>query len=465
MAKKRKVDQYWGLEATDSLMDAIFFEAKKNFGDNFYTGSEAEQLVVGLPLPALCLRYLFQSTVFPLSRMSVVTGQEGSCKSAFLYEIFRWHRLYGGRNVLLECETKDSPDLRASILEYDDKACAMSRCESLEDWQKALTWFIEEYQRKMTGTKDQPGPGRIIPFCLGIDSLMAKASEENIKKILDQGYAERAHPLEALKISQFMKVWPQKLSGWPFTVVGTNHLKPTTDFMGRPGRNIPGGMSIKFQETYELEMAKIGDIHRADHDGIQVSIMARKNSLGPSRKQIKASLVWWNDIEELPNDIAPEETNLETNLDEVDLEQAKPIQVKSTQRTMWNWHSASIDLLLEIQSKDRGRWKKIEEVLDIQAERSKGNMIWSRALGISREDKVSFHKAGEMLEERPDILNRVHAILGIRERFNFEPGVDFRTQLETVKQKVKANPIAETQVTEESMPMSLDEVYDDADNV
>jgi hypothetical protein len=82
---KKRTDEVWDIGRADSLMDAMFNEAKKLFGDDrFYTGSESEQLVVGLPLPALCLRYLFQSTVFPLSRMTMITGQQGSCKSAFL---------------------------------------------------------------------------------------------------------------------------------------------------------------------------------------------------------------------------------------------------------------------------------------------------------------------------------------------------------------------------------------------
>ena len=420
--KAKRLDAQWGLERTDELMDSMFNAARNTFGENFYTGSEAEQLVVGLPLPALCLRYLFQSTTFPLSRMTIITGQEGSCKSAFLYEIFRWHRMYGGRNVLLECETKDCPDLRASILNYDERACQMVKCHSLEGWQKALTWFIEENQRIMTGTKERPGPGRIIPFSIGIDSLMAKASEENIDKVLKQGYADRAHPLEALKISQFMKVWPQKLDRWPFNVIGTNHLKPTTDFMGRPGRNIPGGMSLKFQETYEIEMARLGDIHKADHDGVQLSITTRKNSLGPSRKQIKASLVWWNEYTEVPAD--PDDPD------------SKPM-VKSVQRTMWNWHTASIELLLEIQSKDRPRWRRIEQFLDLNPIRTKSNAVWSEALGIPKDEALPFNKAGAVLEERPDILNRLHALMGIKERFEFEPGKDFLLQMQEAQKKME----------------------------
>jgi hypothetical protein len=124
---------------------------------------------------------------------------------------------------------------------------------------------------------------------------------------------------------------------------------------------------------------------------------------------------------------------------------------------MWNWHSASIDLLLEIQSKDRTRWKKIEEFLDLKAERSKGNMIWSKALGIPQDEKVAFNKAGAMLEDRPDILNRLHAILGIRDRYEFESGKDFQQQMAEAKTMVaRQPPVREINPEESILPEETD---------
>ena len=418
MAKKKA--QTWGVEQIDELMDAMFDEAKRKFGDDtFYTGRESEQLIIGLPLPALSLRYLFQSNVFPLSRLTVLTGQQGSAKSAMLYEIFRWHRASKGRNVLLECESKDSPELRASILNYDSKACGVKLCESLNQWQEGLTWVINENQRIMTGTSSSPGPGRIIPICVGIDSLMAKASQENIDKMIKEGHADRAHPLEALMISQFMKVWPQKLIRWPFSVVATNHLKPTKDFMGRPGRNIPGGMAPKFQETYEVEMAFLRDIRTTTKEGLTVSLLLRKNSLGPSRKQITADLVWWYEEVETGDPDNP---------------------TKTIQRTKWDWNTSSINLLLEIQNKNKMLWKKISEHLDLNPVRGKGLAIWSEALNIPEDEPVSYERAGEILESRPDVLKHVESLLGVRERFIFTPGVDFEQQIEAAKQKALEHP-------------------------
>jgi hypothetical protein len=127
---------------------------------------------------------------------------------------------------------------------------------------------------------------------------------------------------------------------------------------------------------------------------------------------------------------------------------------------MWNWHTASIDLLLEIQTKDNSRWKKIEPYLDLHAERSKGNMIWSTALGISPDDKVPFRTAGEMLEQRPDILNHIHGLLGIRERFVFQPGKDFKAQLDQAKQLSEQ----QTKTVDESDPDLLEEPVEESDN-
>jgi RecA/RadA recombinase len=349
------------------------------------------------------------------------------------------------------------------MLNYDEKACRMVQCDSLESWQKALTWFIENNQKSMTGSKERPGPGRIIPFCIGIDSLMSKASEETIGKVLKAGFSERAHPLEAMKISQFMKVWPQKLTRWPFSVVGTNHLKPTTDFMGRPGRALPGGMSLKFQETYELEMARVGDVHKSDHDGVTVTITARKNSLGPSRKQIKASLVWWNEYIDVEDPEAPIEDTVDIEVDDVPPSFTTPVKtVQAVQRTMWNWNSATIDLLLEIQSKDSGRWKKIKDFFDMTVVRTKGNNVWSDTLGISRDEPISFSRAGAMLEERPDLLNRLHALLGVRERLAFEPGKDMQLQMKDAK--ILADRNASRSIPAESqLPDPLEPDYDDAD--
>ena len=60
---RRKKDT-WDIGQVDSLRQAMFDQAREEFGAGaVYTGTEAEQRIVGLPIPALCLRYLFRRLI------------------------------------------------------------------------------------------------------------------------------------------------------------------------------------------------------------------------------------------------------------------------------------------------------------------------------------------------------------------------------------------------------------------
>src|SRR5690349_9951518 len=83
--------------------------------------SHGHDLIIGLPLPSIALEWVLANSVIPLSQMIQIVGLPGSCKSALVYEIFRWFNLYGGISILVENETKFSLDLLNSILEFDAK--------------------------------------------------------------------------------------------------------------------------------------------------------------------------------------------------------------------------------------------------------------------------------------------------------------------------------------------------------
>ncbi len=402
MARNKKKIDNWDGDGVDNLLDSLFDRAKQFYGeDGVFTGSEAEQRIVGLRLPALSAMYLFQSTVFPLSRMAQLVGTEASGKSTLLYEIFRWFRSFNGRSLLLENETKDSPELRNSILDYDYKAVLTRPCEFLEDWQEGLINFVAWAKEVLEGTPAKPGPGRIRPLCCGIDSLTAKACRETDKKISELGYAERSYPVEANLISTFMKVMPQKLEGWPLAIVGVNHLKPGQDKQGRPTKNIPGGRSLKFQETYEIELTRIAEINKKNFSGYTVKMFTKKNGLGADRKSIMVDIIRW--YEKDPR-------NGELKL-----------------RTIFNWEAASISLLLDFQ-KNKDLWNEINQFLDLHPVRTKGLRVWSDALSIPSSSPVTYREAGQILEKHPKILEELYKLLCIRKRWEFQPGEDYRDQ-------------------------------------
>ena len=267
MAKRKKASPWTGDQrdvALDGMFSSMRTAAQQALGGDISVGSEIDENHVGLPLPALCLRYLFQSSTFPLSRIMQITGEEGSAKSAFLYEIFRWHMVYGGGAILAENENKDSPVLRHSILQWQEqflKRMVVKPTDSLEAWQSVFTTFVQT-AKKMMDAKD--GPGRTVPMCIACDSLMATAPQAEIDSVNKDGHAKRGYALAANLIARYMRTMPSMLKEYPFTVVGTNHLKPTTDLRGLPVNNIPGGKAVKFMETFEVEMKKAYGKHDID---------------------------------------------------------------------------------------------------------------------------------------------------------------------------------------------------------
>lgn len=384
----------------DECLAAIIVDARKKLGDDkVFTGKASEARLVGIQLPALSLRYLYQCNITPLSRMEQINGTQESCKSAFLYEKYRWIRCNGGKNYHIENESKDSDSLRMSMMNYDYNAVDLFISESLEDWQDYLTYLTSEHSIKkvLIGTKEAPGPGKTFPIGLGVDSLTAKASKEIQDKMAELGHADRVHPIDALKISSYLKYMPQRLVGWPFWFGCINHLKPQKTSMGAIDYHSPGGYSVKFQETFETRLSRIADVDSGDN-GVLIKFVTQKNSLGPGRKTITAAFRWYFD------------------------------PATGKQRSYWDWHAATIDLL-DKGLKTGALRTACHDVVDIRTKISGGKKVWSKALGIAESEPVPYSVAGEMLERQPDMIKALHRILGVREYSIFKPGVDYSQQL------------------------------------
>jgi RecA/RadA recombinase len=416
MAKKKSSASNWNGQNQDSNLNSFFESmrqtAQNELGGSSSIGDQSMADLVGLRLPALCLRYLFQSTTFPLSRMIQITGEEGSAKSAFLYEIFRWHMNYGGGAVLAENENKDSPELRNSILQWNPTWMnRMVKVEtfSLEDWQDVFTNYIRVASEQQDA---QGGPGRTVPICFAVDSLMATAPRCEIEAVHKDGHASRGYAIAANLIARYMRTMPERIKFYPFTLAGTNHLKPGTDARGLPTSAVPGGKAVKFMETYEIEMKKAqnADIDLVDYGGLRLRFIARKNSLGPSRKSITAELLWWN---------------------------AEDAEGNFKQQTAWDWNTATIDLFAAFENA-KGKKTIFNRLCDITgiriASRSQ-RTAYSEILGIPKSDPQLYRTVAAVLETRSDILDDVYKVLGIHKRFEFQPGRDYLEMKQAAEQR------------------------------
>lgn len=374
-------------------------------------GSRADELNVGLPLPALCLRYLAQCDVFPLSRIWQIIGEEGTCKTALLDEILRWHMHFGGGGVIAETENKDAAELRSSILNYDERLLnrlTIGPCNSLEEWQQFMTVNVNVARGIMDA---DGGPGRTVPMMFGVDSLTAVDSQKEIEKTQKDGFASRGYGTIAMLISRYMRQgMARNFRGYPFSLVGTNHLKPSTDPMtGIPTDNVPGGKAVPFMATYIIMNKRICDIDLADVGGVRLRLKLQKNSAGASRKYIEVDFLWWQ------QQLAVPDSRGRTVI----------------QRHGWDWHAATIDMLVRFENIDGKKtlFKALNAILRLDAKRST-KTVSSPVLGC---ENVPYRVAGEMLESRPDLLSQLYPLLGINIGVPFTPGIDYRAAEERAK--------------------------------
>jgi len=422
------------------MFESMRDKAQLDLGSEISIGTEAEADLVGLPLPGLSLRYLFQSSTFPLSRIIQITGEEGSAKSAFLYEIFRWHMVYGGGAVLAENENKDSPELRSSILQWNAQWLQRMVVKStymMEGWQDVFTKFID-LARDQQDNAD--GPGRTVPICFGVDSLMATAPQAEIDAVRKEGHSMRGYALAANLIARYMRTMPERIAKYPFTMAGTNHLKPGTDMRGLPTAAIPGGKAVKFMESFEIEMKKAygSDIDKLEYGGLRLKLTARKNSLGPSRKSITAELLWW--YEDIGNG-------------------------EFKQQTAWDWDTATVEMLLSFENAKGKKtiYNRLMEICGLKIASKSQRTAYSTILNIPKSDPQLYRVVGAAIEQRPDILTQLYQVLGITVRRPFQPGVDYQDLLITAREEAQAEA---TDLYEdiESLPALGDSLVTDGDS-
>jgi len=402
--KKSEPEPVLELFPADALFDDVVSKVEVQMQKKgMLVGHDA--VIQAIPVPAFSMRYLLQNEGLPLSCIYQVVGPQASYKSTFAMEILRWHRLCGGFGLLNEAETKPTPELRDSLLNYDAGAVRLESCLTFEDWQKKTIMYTKELQKKMDAAN---GPGRIYPWCVVVDSLTGKASEHTLKNIEKKGHADLHFPVEARQMADFMRAYPQKLLGWPFTFVGVNHLKVQRNPDGSVDMAIPGGWALKFQCAAIIEMEKIGSIKEfATYKAATIRMSMIKNSYGPEDARMQVRFKTW-----LQED-APEVFRLHSRFE---------------------WWEASILFLATGAGLSKIKAERLvprmKEACDIheKAGGSAGKLYWSKALGVTSADAMPAHDLGVRLEQCPEVLSDLYDICGISRRQFFKPGIDYMRQ-------------------------------------
>ena len=403
MAKKKLTGDV-SITPSDFFSSQLVSSQSELGRNDSYIGKESQRVVIGIPLPAFSLRFLFQNDCFPLSRMTEINGINESCKSAMLYEMFKWHVGAGGGYILNLAEPKDSPDLRASIIGHKaDTIYPTVSCNSVEDWQEHITMWLKESRKQFS----EPGACP-FPAAIGVDSLTGVTTRADINAIWEKGYAEIGFAKAANIINTYCKFVFSELRVWPFSFIGVNHMKVGKHSNGAIDRKIPGGQSLDFYATFKLRMQRRNDIDRIGEAGRMIEFTMDKNSLGtaPERRSIEVPMKW--------------------TFDE-----------NGEQRTWWDWHEASIDLINDMSSVRKG---VVLDILGLKNINKAHRTADCTAVGLV---KATWTEIGEAIEADDTLKAALDAAHGIRKRRPFDAGVPYSTQM---KEACSAGEIEEDNV-------------------
>lgn len=407
MARSKKRDA----SSVQTLIDAAF-QARAVEGNN-QDSSEVAAMTVGIRLPYLCQRVLFQRSSFPFSRTTVVYGQTGSNKSSLVYYFYDLFLDAGGRYFHLDVEDKDTPQLRLSLTKYRKDKGECRSCTTLNDYQIEVESYLNWY-KAVTSKKD--GPGKACPIVIGIDSLVAKMTEEAANKVAENhGVTGRRFANEAMALNDWFKYIPGKLAGMPICLLGVNHDKPTKhEVTGQTVHRTPGGAAPGYFSTYKIYAERVKQLKQtvSGREGNRIKLVMHKNSLGPDGQSVEVEIAWTHKA-------------------------VQSMSGKTTvkQHTRWDWPKATTEHLYRMQGLDGGKklGKRGQTVRDLLDLRKSGGKYHSKLLGVAASEPLNARAMGLLIETRADILAQLEPELGVCPSSEYRPEEDYDVQLEEAR--------------------------------
>ena len=353
----------------------------------------------GIPIPSLALRWLIDSNVWPLQRLTQSAGVQSTFKSAFLFQLETWFLDAGGLVAHIDTENKTSPSYMYSMIPdkyFTDDECKMrlqfGNCATINDWQQLITGYVTTAREYVKDNKKRPDE----PLLIAVDSMMGAGSQESKEHIEEQGDAQgRGFSDAAILISQYLRDLSSGLIGLPITVHFTHHEK--VDVQGKGFRRA-GGSAPDFYASLDLRFQKgnrtgeeygSGDIERKNLWGRTITMTVRKSSIGPDARQIAVPIFWTYD----------------------EAQNGKQI-------TWWDWDAAAAQLLFQ----KRTLLKDAFDVSSVKRDRI-GDVYWSDSLSITEKDPLNGTEFGKAVINNPDVLAKIELALKIQKHQPYGPGV------------------------------------------
>ena len=360
--------------------------SQTKFGkDHCYTAAEHVKTHYGIELPNLALRFLFTSNIFPLERMTELSGPRGSGKSTFGYELMRLFLDALGLGTVVETENKTNAHLIKGVVgEENWEMVQYFQADSLEKAMDELSFSLQYYKKNC--------PEKSIPYIALWDSLMGAKSDDTIEKVDEAGHSVKQYATEANLISTFFGTLPEALLGYPICFVYTNHekVKMQEGFAGAggPKHSNPGGLAPGFYNTYHVRVTCVKQVDRkAMNPYMVLQLETEKNNMGLAKRRIQVKL----SFNRITNEAG--DTKLDVKFD---------------------WDQATVDLLM---SKDLPARSLVNELFVVTAGGSAGKYNCT-ALGLKDVDAATVCST---LYANVPLYRRLQGVLSVDEWRVFAP--------------------------------------------
>jgi hypothetical protein len=403
------------VDSFDQSLETRLEAAGMRFPAGRYSGDPELAPVICLPVPAFAIRFLIQQEGWPLGWLSQVVGVPESGKSALAAEIVRWHQCHaGGCGVLLETEQK-CQDIYETILE-DCSRFRTFRCRTLEEWKEKLVNGIEG------GIQWQQSAAAIgsVPVAFGVDSVIGALPKKLFAEIAEKGHSRRGANRTAEKLKEVFGLASRLIRSQPYTLVAVSHMKPQEHQAPGSGqwrvvRNVAGGIVLNSFQAIELQTSRSSgpgpgrgiDREESEERGILLDLSTQHNRFG-TPACIQVELLWVRD------------------------RQLRDALGNFQQRVFFDWHSASIQLLIDLSSGQDERGERIRDMLPLQPDCG-ARRVACRTLGINSSSSETYRTAGEILESRiaadTTFRDALYAATGIRRRPLFRGDIQYSEQV------------------------------------
>jgi recombination protein RecA len=220
---------------------------------------------------------------FPLSRIAILHGKEGSGKTTIALHLCAEAQRRGGIAVFLDKEHKMDPDY-AVKLGVDASRLVMPPTPTLED---VITHIKATIRRAREIRKKTKVP---VPFVIIVDSLNACKAFET----LETPTGKKRYPAEARIWSEELPGIAEALSTEHVSLVFVSQVRKKMNVMFGNDEEMAGGNAPRFFASLIVYVTRVGTEKDGEKTkvGSSIETECKKNQIGPPFKKARFAIYW-----------------------------------------------------------------------------------------------------------------------------------------------------------------------------